>query len=81
MAANREDLESLHTKLTEFWAARVKEAAIDPEKPLTAAEATAVAKFLKDNNVTAIISASTPGKNILADLPFKTEEVVEDAYH
>lgn len=74
MAANRTDLEALHSTLTEFWAARLKSAKDGTGDPLTAAEATAVAKFLKDNNVTAIIKASDTGQSILASLPFEVEE-------
>lgn len=73
MAADRNELEDLHVALTEFWANRVL-AAKNGGDALTAAEATAVAKFLKDNNVTAVISASKTGKNLLSTLPFQTEE-------
>lgn len=73
MAANRTAMEELHTALAEAWAKRLREAKAGGE-PLSAAEATALAKFLKDNNITAVISATPAGKNILDDLPFDVEE-------
>ncbi|CAB4165237.1 hypothetical protein UFOVP823_21 [uncultured Caudovirales phage] len=73
MAANRESVEALHTALTEFWSKRLIDAKAGGESALTAAEATALAKFLKDNNVTAILGSTPAGKNVLDSLPFGVE--------
>lgn len=51
---NEEALDGLHTMLTEVWRKRLVEAQNDPDKPLTAAEATSIAKFLADNGIKGI---------------------------
>ena len=49
--ASEDQLNQLHGLLAEAWRLRLEEASNDPDKPLTAAEATSLAKFLADNGV------------------------------
>lgn len=75
---DRAALEVLHEKLTEQIADRLEEAKGNPEKPLGAAEITAIAKFLKDNNITAVVAKSPAGRRALKALPFEhTDELAE----
>ena len=52
--ASEDALDGLHALLADSWADRIAESKENSELPLTAAERTALAKFLKDNNVTAL---------------------------
>lgn len=49
--ATEDQLDVLHNMLSDAWKVRLTEAKQDPDKPLTAAEATSLAKFLADNGV------------------------------
>ena len=52
--ATEDQLSQLHGALALAAQVRLAEARSDPERPLTAAEFTAFARFLKDNNVTSL---------------------------
>lgn len=69
----RQKMEDIHDALVDALAARVTSAA-EKKEPLPAAEITAIAKFLKDNNITALIGKSPAGKNLLKALPFAVGE-------
>ena len=51
------ELDVLHAMLSESWKDRLVESKAGGEVALTAAERTALAKFLKDNNTTALASS------------------------
>jgi hypothetical protein len=56
--ATEDALDGLHALLADSWADRVKESQEGGDVALTAAERTALAKFLKDNNITALAGSS-----------------------
>jgi hypothetical protein len=73
-SAKKEQLVSIHEKLATSIEKRVKSASEEDGDPLTAAEITAIAKFLKDNGEVIDLPSSppeTPGKSI-GHMPFPT---------
>lgn len=55
--ADVNQLDELHGLLAGSWKARLEQAKSDPDKPLTAAEATSLAKFLADNGIRGLPSS------------------------
>ncbi len=73
-AGTTREMRDLHGALTAALADRVKEAKTSPEKPLTAAEVAAIAKFLKDNGITAVLENSQDGRELVGSFPFPGAE-------
>ena len=69
-AASEKDLEALHQALTNELRRRIEEGTA------SAADLSAAAKLLKDNNITAVRTPDSPLDNLAKSLPFPTEDGV-----